>query len=252
MASVAPTYTPGLLEAPSPLRAGGHTVAPQIRKPGIGRAEFDLLVVSKHDRLCGPVVIASRAAVHRAAQTRLTAERCRFPALATMPRPIASALIRRTNRAYRSTPRRGDEIAEALAGVLRNGGDPVLITPSRRTGAAGLALLQERLGGFSRAIRDGSGENPYFAHPTLTDAALVNGDSVSMVREAAAIDKPVHVLDLDGGNGKFARFHEAMRAPGITRPFCPRIDRWSDPDPDDSTLAGTALQVLLLARRKRA
>lgn|GEM_PF-5892788 len=43
-----------------------------------------------------------------------------------------------------------------------------------------------------------------------------------------------------------------MRAAGITRPFSGRIDGWSDPDPDNTTRAGAALQVLVLGRRKRA
>ena len=115
MASVAPTDTPSLLEAPSPPRAdGGHTVAAQIQNPG-SAAECYLLVVSKHDRLRGPGVIATRAAVHRATQARLPAERYHFPALATMPRPIPSALISPTNRPCRSTPRRGDESRAKLA-----------------------------------------------------------------------------------------------------------------------------------------
>ncbi len=231
---------------------GGHTVAAQIQYPGIGRAEFDLLVVPEHDRLRGPRVIVSRGAVHRVTQARLAAERCRFPALTTMPRPILSVLIGGTNRAYRLTLRRVGEIAEALAGILRSGGGSVLVTPSRRTGAAGLALLHERLEGFSTAIWDGSGENPYFAYLALADAVLVTADSISMISEAAATGRPVHILDLDGGNAKFARFHEAMRTAGITRPFSGRIESWSYPVPDDTARAGSALRALVLGRRGRA
>jgi mitochondrial fission protein ELM1 len=72
-----------------------------------------------------------------------------------------------------------------------------------------------------------------------------------MVSEAAATGKPVHVLNLDGGNARFARCHEAMRAAGITRRFSGRIEGWSDPVPDDTTPAGPALQVLVLRLRKR-
>jgi mitochondrial fission protein ELM1 len=231
---------------------GGHTVAAQIQNPGIGRTEFDLMVVPEHDRVRGPRVIVTRGAVHRVTQVRLATERRRFPALATMPRPILSVLIGGTNRAYRLTLRRVDEIAEALAGILRSGGGSVLMTPSRRTGAAGLTLLRERLEGFSTAIWDGSGENPYFAYLALADAVLVTADSISMISEAAATGKPVHVLDLEGGNAKFARFHEAMRAAGITRPFSGRIESWSYSVPDDTARAGAALRELVLERRKRA
>jgi mitochondrial fission protein ELM1 len=230
--------------------AGGHTVAAQIQNPGIGRTEFDLLVVPEHDRLRGPRVIVTQGAVHRVTPARLAVERKRFPALAEMPRPILSVLIGGTNRAYRLTLRRVGEIADALAGVLRSRGGSVLVTPSRRTGARGLALLRERLEGLPTAIWDGLGENPYFAYLALADAFAVTADSVSMISEAAATGKPVHIIDLDGGNTKFTRFHEAMRSAGVTRPFCGRIEAWSYPVPDDTARAGVALRALVLGRRQ--
>jgi uncharacterized protein len=230
---------------------GGHTIVAQIQNPGIGRDEFDLLVVPEHDRLRGPRVIVTQGAVHRVTPARLAAERQRFPALATMPRPILSVLLGGTNRAYRLSLGCVGEIAEALTAILRNSGGSVLMTPSRRTGAAGLALLRERLDGFSTTIWDGSGENPYFAYLAFADALLVTADSISMISEAAATGKPVHVLDLDGGNAKFARFHETMRAAGITRPFSGRVESWSYSIPDDTARAGAVLRALVLGRRKR-
>jgi mitochondrial fission protein ELM1 len=126
------------------------------------------------------------------------------------------------------------------------------VSPSRRTGAAGIALLRERLKGFSTAIWDGSGDNPYFAYLALADAVLVTADSISMISEAAATGKPVHVIDLDGGNAKFARFHGTMQAAGITRPFSGHIESWSYSIPDDTARAGAALRALVLGRRQRA
>jgi uncharacterized protein len=75
----------------------------------------------------------------------------------------------------------------------------------------------------------------------------VTADSVSMISEAAATGKPVHVLELDGGNAKFARFHQLMRQAGITRPFSGRIESWSYPIPDDTARAGAMLRKLILA-----
>jgi hypothetical protein len=230
---------------------GGQTVAAQIQNPGIGHGEFDLLVVPEHDRLSGPRVFVTRGAVHRVTQARLAAERSRFPALAAMPRPILSVLIGGPNRAYRLTLNRLGEIAEAIADVLRSGGGSAFVTGSRRTGTAGLALLRERLEGFSTAIWDGSGENPYLAYLALADALLVTADSVSMISEAAATGKPVHILDLDGGNAKFARFHEAMQVAGITRRFSGHVGSWSYPVPDDTARAGAALRALVLGRKGR-
>jgi mitochondrial fission protein ELM1 len=230
----------------------GHTVTAQIQNPKIGHAEFDLIVVPEHDRLSGPRVVVTLGAVHRVTKAKLAAERNRFPTLSKMPRPILSALIGGNNGAYRLTLRRLDEIAELLADILHSSGGSVLVTPSRRTAAAGLGLLRNRLEGLSTAIWDGSGENPYYAYLAFADALLVTADSVSMISEAAATGKPVHILGLDGGNTKFDRFHEAMRAAGITRPFSGRIESWSYPIPDDTARAGAALRALVLGRRERA
>ena len=92
------------------------------------------------------------------------------------------------------------------------------------------------------------GENPYYAYLGLADAFMVTADSVSMISEAAATGKPVHVLELDGGNAKFARFHQLMREAGVTRPFSGRIETWSYPIPDDTVRAGATLRKLVLAR----
>jgi uncharacterized protein len=80
---------------------------------------------------------------------------------------------------------------------------------------------------------------------------MVTADSVSMISEAAATGNPVHILDLDGGNAKFVRFHLAMQAAGITRPFSGQIESWRYPIPDDTARAGAALRELVLMRVSR-
>ena len=231
--------------------SGGRTIAAQIQNPAVGRGAYDIQIVSEHDRLRGPRVIVTRGAVHRVTPSRLAAERTRFPALAGMPRPILAVLIGGSNKAYRLTLGRIGEIAEAVAAIVRQRGGSALVTPSRRTGAEGQALLRQRLAGLPAAIWDGSSENPYFAYLAVADAFLVTADSVSMISEAAATGKPIHILDLDGGNRKFARFHEAMQNAGITRPFAGRIEDWSYPVPDDTARAGAALRALVLGRLDR-
>jgi mitochondrial fission protein ELM1 len=231
--------------------SGGRTIAVQIQNPGVGHTEFDRFVVPEHDRIRVPQVIVTRGAVHRVTQARLAAEAGRFPALAAMPRPVLSVLIGGTNKAYRLGLQQLGEIAEAIRALLRSNGGSALITPSRRTGGSAILLLRERLKGLSAAIWDGTGENPYFAFLALADAFLVTADSVSMISEAAATGKPVHIFGLDGGNAKFSRFHAAMQAAGITRPFAGRIESWSYAVPDDTARAGAALRALVLSRREQ-
>ena len=232
--------------------SAGRTFAAQVQDPRVGRNEFDLLFVPEHDRLRGPRTVVTRGAIHRVTAARLAEARRRCPRLAGLPRPILGVLIGGANRSYRLSLDRLAAIAEAIAGVLRAGGGSALVTPSRRTGAAGVALLRERLAGLPAEIWDGSGDNPYYAYLATADALLVTADSVSMISEAAATGKPVHILELAknrwGGDGKFARFHATMREAGITRPFTGEIESWSYSPLDDTARAGKLLRGQVLAR----
>jgi uncharacterized protein len=60
----------------------------------------------------------------------------------------------------------------------------------------------------------------------------------------------VHIIELDGGDAKFARFHQAMREAGITRPFAGRVESWRYAPLDDTARAGAALRALVLDRLK--
>ena len=56
------------------------------------------------------------------------------------------------------------------------------------------------------------------------------------------------ILELPGGDAKFARFHAAMRQAGITRPFAGQLEEWSYQPPDDTARAGAVLRALVLSR----
>jgi mitochondrial fission protein ELM1 len=231
--------------------SGGRTLAVQIQDPRVGRVEFDMLFVPEHDRLRGPQITVTGGALHRVTAQLLTAERRRFPQLEALPRPIVGVLIGGSNRAYRLPLSRLGEIARMIAALVRQTRGSAVVTPSRRTGDRGLSVLREQLGGLPGVIWDGTGDNPYYAYLAIADALLVTADSVSMVSEAAATGKPVHIIGLAGGDAKFARFHKMMQTAGITRPFAGRIEYWSYAPPDDTVRAGAALRELVRNRLMR-
>ncbi|HYM03066.1 MAG TPA: mitochondrial fission ELM1 family protein, partial [Stellaceae bacterium] len=205
----------------------------QVQDPRYARREVDLIVAPRHDPAPGGNVFRTTGAVHRVTPARLVEGARRFaPLLATLPRPLVAVLIGGDNRVYRLGEARFATFVDQLAALARQGFG-LAITPSRRTGEPAERLLREKVAGFPAFIWDGSGDNPYFGLLGLADAVVVTADSVSMVSEAAATGKPVHVVDLDGGSAKFARFHAAMTAAGATRSFSGAIETWTYPALDD-------------------
>jgi mitochondrial fission protein ELM1 len=223
--------------------SGGRSFLVQIQDPRMGRQDFDLMVVPAHDPARGDKVVVTRGAVHRVTPERLAAAAGRFAAsFGHLPHPRVAVLIGGQNRVYRFGIDRLGAIADQLAGLARRHGASLLVTPSRRTGQAGEALLRERLAGLPAAIWDGTGENPYFAYLALADAVVVTEDSVSMVTEAASTGKPVHVIELAGGSRKFREFHRDMREAGITRRFDGALADWRYEVPNDTARAAAEIR----------
>jgi mitochondrial fission protein ELM1 len=233
--------------------SGGRTFCVQIQNPTTGRDRFDLLAIPAHDRVDGPNVIATDGALHRVTPEKLGEGAERFASLlAPLPRPLVSVLIGGSNAQYKMT----EAVARGLAANLRrlcdDHGAGLAITASRRTGAANEAILRDALadgiGTGSVWFWDGSGENPYFGLLGLGDVLAVTADSVSMVSEACSTGKPVYVIELEGGSAKFARFHDRLRARGITRPFDGTLETWTYEPLDDTARVAAEVRRRMAAR----
>jgi mitochondrial fission protein ELM1 len=228
--------------------AGGRCLAVQIQNPHIAPKRFDLMVMPAHDRVDGPNVLVTLGAVHRVTTAKLAAAAVDWaPRLAHLPRPRVAVLIGGGNGLYRLTPERMRVIAEELAGLARAGAG-LMVTPSRRTGAAAERILRAALDGLPAEIWDGSGANPYFGYLGLADHVLATEDSISMITEATATGKPVQVIPLEGGGTKFDRFHRSFAEAGMTRRFAGALESWTYPARDDTAEAGRRIRALLAER----
>ena len=214
----------------------------QVQDPRFARKEIDLIVAPSHDPAPGENVFRTLGAVHRVTEAKLAVEAARWaPAFAALPRPLIAVLIGGDNSVYRLTEQSFGALCDRLV-ALGKSGIGLAITPSRRTGDAQRAMLERRLAGLPAYIWDGSGDNPYFGILGSADAILVTADSVSMISEAAATGKPVHIVELEGGSDKFARFHQRMREAGITRPFNGTLEEWRYAPPDDTARAAAEIR----------
>ena len=227
----------------------GRTFTVQIQNPGVAFRHFDLVIPPRHDNCTGANVFPTRGALHRVTTQRLAAEAARFaPALAHLPRPLVAVLIGGSNKIYRLTPQILHELADKLATMSRASGAGLAITLSRRSGADAEAVLRDKLADVPKVIWDGKGDNPYFAYLGLADHIVVTADSVSMVSEACSTGKPVYVVELEGGSRKFKRFHQGLRADGITREFSGQLANWHYPPLNDTALAAAEVRRRLAQR----
>jgi hypothetical protein len=222
--------------------SGGRSFWVQVQDPRFARGKIDLIVAPRHDPAPGDNVFRTLGAVHRVTPEKLAADAVRWaPVFADLPRPLVAVLIGGDNAVYRLTEQRFAVLCDRLVALAKSGVG-LAITPSRRTGDAQRAMLQKRLAGMPAYIWDGSGDNPYFGMLGAADAIIVTADSVSMISEAAATGKPVHIVELEGGSEKFARFHQGMREAGITRPFDGTLETWQYAPLDDTARAAAEIR----------
>ena len=206
----------------------GRTFRVHVQNPHTPLGCFDLITPPRHDRLEGANVIATRGALHRASPGRLAGQAEKFARrFAHLPRPLVAVLIGGDSRNFRLTAEATASFADKLAALSESAGAGLMVTTSRRTGAANEAIVRRKLEGTGAYIWDGNGENPYFAMLGLAEHIVVTGDSVSMVSEAGSTGKPVYVVALEGGSARFSDFHRELEREGVTRPFTGELDQWT-------------------------
>jgi mitochondrial fission protein ELM1 len=227
-------------------QAGRRTFTVQIQNPMIDPSYFDLLAVPRHDGLLGPNVVTTRGSMHRVTVETLHREALAFKELyKNLPHPRVAVVIGGSSAVYHMTEAETLRLVGQLRALMAETGAGLMITTSRRTGAANLKILTEGLSGLPCHIWDGTGPNPYFGMLGLAEAILVTADSTNLVSEACSTGKPVHVIDLPGGSEKFRRFHQTLRDDGLTRPFTGTLDEWDyQPLNDVHLVAARVLELM--------
>ena len=233
--------------------AAGRCFTIQIQDPKLPLGRFDALVIPRHDGVAGPNVIATLGSMHGLSETALAEAGARFAArFEALPRPWIGVLLGGNSRTHRLTAGNARGLAARLADWSREQGAGLIVTPSRRTSEATLALLREALAGCPAVIWDRSGENPYQGMLALADAFVVTADSVNMACEAAFTGKPIYIAPVRGGTPKFARFHRALRDAGISRPLGAAFETWHYPPLRETERVAAELRARIAAWRGEA
>jgi mitochondrial fission protein ELM1 len=202
--------------------SGNRTFAVYVQNPELGRHSFDMVVALPHDGVTGDNVVTVETAMHPVTEAGLAEARAVWaPRLAPDAAPLVGVLLGGDNGSYRLTPGIVEQLIRIIRGAHAARGMRVAVTPSRRTGAEAKQALHAALAAEPWAyLWDERGDNPYFGILAAADRLIVTGESISMISEALATGRPVHVLPLAGRG----RRHDAFLRRMIDAGFVSAID----------------------------
>ncbi len=236
-------------------RSGGRAFLVQLMDPQSGASDFDLIAIPGHDRHpVRPNVIATIGAPHRMTQAVLAraAERWR-QRFAALPRPRVALLVGGSTRTGGFTEAMAQTLGAAASRLAAEAGGSLLVSTSRRTGAAAAGLIRA-IGVPAHVYRWGdAGDNPYAGYLALADAVIVTGDSMSMCTEACATRVPVYIYAPEGfASEKHGRLHRDLFAKGYARPLPERLEAWTHPplNPADEVAGEIRTRLSVPACRK--
>jgi uncharacterized protein len=205
-------------------RNGGATRLVHLGRPWAAIERWDLVVTTPQYRLPDrPNVLHNATPLHRVTPGRLAEEAAAWePRLPALPRPRIAILAGGPSGPYPFDASSGARLGrEASALALRRGGS-LLVTTSARTPAETADALFDAISVPAYGYRwtpDVAG-NPYYGILGLADEIVVTADSISMMTEACATGKRVHLFDT--GLGHYSMRDAVVPPPG---PFWTRLDR---------------------------
>ncbi|MGH1417497.1 MAG: mitochondrial fission ELM1 family protein [Hyphomicrobiaceae bacterium] len=218
-------------------QAGLATYTIILQDPKTGPKTADLIWVPEHDKRRGANVITTPTSAHSFSPQRLAQLRREVPAeIAALHGPRVAVILGGKNKVYSFSDEDDARLKRGLEALGRLGAS-FMLTPSRRSHDGLLNVANLATQNRPRIFWDGTGDNPYPNFLAHADMLVVTADSTNMCGEAAATGKPVYIFMPSGGSAKFKRFHDGLKARGITRELpedMQALETW-DYAPLDST-----------------
>ncbi|UCC55894.1 MAG: mitochondrial fission ELM1 family protein, partial [Gammaproteobacteria bacterium] len=184
-------------------QSGGRTRIIIIGRPWAPLERFDLVITTPQYRLPDrPNVLQNSLTMHGVSMERLQIEASRWePRFRDLPRPWTAVIVGGSSGPYTFGRKAARRLAAQATAFARARGGSLLVTTSARTAPAALQELSRRITApawFYHWQQDDL-NNPYYAYLGLADELIVTADSISMLSEACATRKPVHMFDLGSG-----------------------------------------------------
>jgi len=224
---------------------GTYTV--QILDPRVDPAHWDTVIAPRHDGLQGPNVLHPIGSLNPVDEAWLAEGREVCPAFGDLPEPRVAVLVGGPRKDIAIDAAYAAELADRLVAQHRRDGGSMLVLASRRTPAAVIAILRERLAGIPGVVwsSEAEGINPYPAAMGWADRLVVTPDSINMLSEACAVGRPVQTYVTGPLPGKFERFHRALRAAGLLRGLDDPVPERQTPLRETRSIADTVKQHIV-------
>ncbi|MBK8176423.1 MAG: mitochondrial fission ELM1 family protein [Rhodospirillales bacterium] len=182
---------------------------------------FDLIVTTPQYRLPDREnILQNQAPLHRVTPRRLQESTTEWaPRFAHLPRPWITVLIGGGITPHVFDHETAARLAAGASALAGPSGGSVLVSTSPRTPAPTIDTLCAGLTVPSYIFRwsKEAAENPFYGMLAVADALIVTGDSMSMLAEACATGRPVHLFDL-GTGAQSMRSTAAASAPSPVGP----------------------------------
>lgn len=190
-----------------------------LMNPALPHAWFDAIVAPCHDNLKGSRVLSTPFAPHILSANFLQHEaRTWGPHFAHYASPLTAVLIGGPCRSLSMPPAWQSQFIHDLTNLHEAFGGTLLLCPSRRTPHAVISALQQAFpDAFFCPINDTP--NPFYGILQLANRIIVTHDSISMISEALAAEKPLSIYRLHGEHPKFSAFLQSLYSQHLAFPF---------------------------------
>ena len=185
-------------------QSGGRTRIVHIGRPWVALEHLDLVITTPQYRLPErDNVLQNSLTLHAVTPDRLRAEADRWaPRFAGLPRPWTAVIVGGNSGPYTLGRKAARRLAAGASDFAAGQGGSLLVTTSARTAPAALQELSRRIQVPVHLYhwQQNDLDNPYYGYLALADEFIVTADSISMLSEACATGKPVHMFDLGTGS----------------------------------------------------
>lgn len=226
-------------------QSGGRTKLVFLGRLWADPAHFDLVITTPQYRVPDrPNVVRNALPLHPLTPERLDAARAHWaPKLAHLPRPYLTLNIGGPSGPYAFGARASARLLCDTLALVRARGGSLLVSSSARTPAEAIAAFgaQTDVPMQLYRFRPNDPDNPYLGFLAVADEIIVTADSISMLSEAYATGKPVHMFDL--GAGSLSMRHDALVAVGESAQA--RTLARKDNDRSDLSLGALAYRALM-------